>query len=59
MRLKGNGAPVLGDPNKRGDHYVTMKVEIPSKVSNEERELVEKLQQLQEKKAGKKSGFFQ
>ncbi|KAL7446844.1 hypothetical protein ACHAXM_011496 [Skeletonema potamos] len=59
MRLKGNGAPVLGDANKRGDHYVTMKVEIPSKISNEEKELVEKLQQLQEKKAGKKSGFFQ
>ena len=59
MRLKGNGAPVLGDANKRGDHYVTMKVEIPSKISNEEKELVEKLQELQEKKAGKKSGFFQ
>jgi len=59
MRLKGNGAPVLGDSNKRGDHYVTMKIEIPTNVSNEEKELVEKLQQLQEKKAGKKAGFFQ
>merc|ERR1712032_1025498 len=59
MRLKGNGVPVLGDSNKRGDHYVTMKIEIPSNLSNEEKELVEKLQQLQEKKAGKKAGFFQ
>mmetsp|Transcript_34728 Transcript_34728/g.73973 ORF Transcript_34728/g.73973 Transcript_34728/m.73973 type:complete len:457 (-) Transcript_34728:85-1455(-) len=58
MRLKGNGAPVLGDANKRGDHYVTMKIEIPSSISKEERELVEQLQALQEKKA-KKSGFFQ
>lgn len=59
MRLKGNGAPVLGDANKRGDHYVTMKIEIPSSISKEERELVEKLQALQQKKATKKSGFFQ
>lgn len=59
MRLKGNGAPVLGDSSKRGDHYVTMKIEIPSSLSKEEKELVEKLQALQEKKAGKKTGFFQ
>mmetsp|Transcript_7595 Transcript_7595/g.13700 ORF Transcript_7595/g.13700 Transcript_7595/m.13700 type:complete len:454 (+) Transcript_7595:268-1629(+) len=59
MRLKGNGAPVLGDANKRGDHYVTMKIEIPSSISKEEKELVEKLQSLQEKKANKKTGFFQ
>ena len=59
MRLKGNGAAVLGDANKRGDHYVTMKIEIPSSISKEEKELVEKLQALQEKKATKKTGFFQ
>lgn len=59
MRLKGNGAPVLGNADKRGDHYVTMKIEIPSKISAEERELIEQLQALQEKKAGKKTGFFQ
>ncbi|KAL7477048.1 hypothetical protein ACHAW6_002866 [Cyclotella cf. meneghiniana] len=59
MRLKGNGAPILGNASNRGDHYVTMKVEIPSNVSKEEKELVEKLQKLQDKKAGKKSGFFQ
>lgn len=59
MRLKGNGAPVLGDSNKRGDHYVTMKIDIPSKLSKEEKDLMEQLRALQEKKAGKKSGFFQ
>lgn len=58
MRLKGNGAPILGNSNNRGDHYVTMKVEIPSSVSKEEKELIEKLRGLQEKK-GKKGGFFQ
>mmetsp|Transcript_28289 Transcript_28289/g.59502 ORF Transcript_28289/g.59502 Transcript_28289/m.59502 type:complete len:449 (-) Transcript_28289:121-1467(-) len=59
MRLRGNGAPVLGDASKRGDHYVTMKVEIPSNLSKEEEELVKKLQKLQEKKSDKKTGFFQ
>merc|ERR1712071_253244 len=59
MRLKGNGAPVLGDSKKRGDHYVTMKIEIPSKLSKEEKDLMEQLQALQEKNATKKSGFFQ
>jgi molecular chaperone DnaJ len=56
MRLKGNGAPRLGDPNTRGDHYVTMKVEIPKDLSKEEEELMEKLKELREKKT--KKGFF-
>ena len=53
MRLKGNGAPRLGNPDARGDHYVTMAVEIPSDLSKEEKELVEKLKEIREKKAGK------
>lgn len=58
MRLKGNGAPRLGNPDQRGDHYVTMNVKIPKDISKEERELFEKLRELQgSKKAGK--GFFE
>ena len=49
MRLKGNGAPRLGNPTQRGDHYVTMNVEIPKDLSKEEKELVEKLKKLQDK----------
>merc|ERR1712157_415088 len=56
MRLKGNGAPRLGNPDSRGDHYVTMDVEIPSKLSKEEEELVQKLKELREKKTRK--GIF-
>lgn len=41
MRLKGNGAPRLGNPDSRGDHYVTMDVEIPKSLSKEEEELVQ------------------
>jgi molecular chaperone DnaJ len=53
MRVKGKGATKLGDnggggktatPLKnRGDHYVTVNVEIPTSLSVEERALVEKL----------------
>lgn len=62
MRLKGNGAPRLGNPNQRGDHYVTVKVEIPKDLSKEEEALIEKLKNLQEAKEGKteskKGGWF-
>ena len=58
MRLKNNGAPRLGNPDSRGDHYVTMNVEIPKDLSKEEEELVQKLKELREKN-GKKKGFFQ
>jgi molecular chaperone DnaJ len=58
MRLKGNGAPRLGNPDSRGDHYVTMKVDIPKELSREEEELVKKLKDLQDKKGKKKGGLF-
>ena len=57
MRLKGNGAPRLGNPGSRGDHYVTMNVEIPKEISAEEEELIKKLKDLQAaKKEGKVGG---
>ncbi len=54
MRLRGNGAPRLGNPDSRGDHYVTMNVDIPKDLSKEEEELINKLKDLREKK---KKGF--
>jgi len=50
MRLKGNGAPRLGNPDSRGDHYVTVKVDIPKGLSKEEEELVAKLREIREEK---------
>merc|ERR1712194_802129 len=51
MRLKGNGAPRLGNPDQRGDHYVTMKVDIPKDLSKEEEGLIAKLREIQGEKA--------
>lgn len=50
MRLKGNGAPMLGNPSVRGDHYVTMKVAIPKKLTIEEEQLILELRDLRDKK---------
>lgn len=58
MRLRGNGAPRLGNAESRGDHYVTMNVEIPKDLSKEELELIEKLKDLREKKEKKGFGIF-
>ncbi len=40
FRIKGKGMPVLGS-SKHGDHYVTIGVEIPKKLSKEEKKLME------------------
>lgn len=45
--MKGKGVPKLGNENQRGDHIVTVKVSIPQKLSQRERELVEELAQNQ------------
>lgn len=43
FRIKGKGSPVLGNADKRGDHYVKINVEIPTKLSREEKKLWSKL----------------
>jgi len=40
FRIKGKGMPVLGS-SRHGDHYVEVRVEVPSKLSGKERKLVE------------------
>lgn len=58
MRLRGNGAPRLGNPDSRGDHYVTMNIEIPKDLSKEEEELITKLRDLRAGKEKKGFGIF-
>ena len=40
VRLKGKGVPSLRNKDVRGDHYVTLVVQVPDKLSNEARELL-------------------
>ncbi|MBI1812915.1 molecular chaperone DnaJ [Candidatus Peregrinibacteria bacterium] len=40
LRLRGQGLPVL-QSSRRGDHYVTVKIEIPTRLSRAERKVME------------------
>ncbi len=46
IRLAGQGMPKLGDPDRKGDLYVTLRPTLPKRPTSEERELFEKLRQL-------------
>ena len=40
VRLKGKGVPSLRNKENRGDHYVTLVVQVPDKLSHEAKELL-------------------
>ncbi|MBQ2117287.1 MAG: molecular chaperone DnaJ [Lachnospiraceae bacterium] len=42
VRLRGKGVPSLRNKDIRGDHYVTLVVQVPEKLSNEAKELLRK-----------------
>ncbi|CAD7695774.1 unnamed protein product [Ostreobium quekettii] len=50
LLMAKRGVPVLGSSTSRGDHKVHVRVKIPSKLSNEEKKLVEKLRDIQASK---------
>ena len=43
LTLQGKGVPRLGNPVARGNHEVTVKVQLPTKLSGDERQLLEQL----------------
>ena len=43
LTLENKGVPRLGNAVSRGDHLLTVKIEIPTRISSEERDLLEKL----------------
>ena len=46
VRLKGKGVPSLRDSRVRGDHYVTLVIQTPDKLSAEAKEALRKFDQL-------------
>ena len=69
VRLKGKGVPSLRNPQLRGDHYVTLVIQTPEKLSPEAKEALRRFDELtgntlnqevdsQEGKKGKKRGFM-
>ena len=43
ITLQGKGIPRLGNPVARGNHQLTLKVQLPTKLNGEERKLLEQL----------------
>ena len=56
LTLENHGVPRLGNPVSRGDHLISVIVEIPNRVAPEERELLEQLSQIRGDRAGKGNG---
>lgn len=46
VRLKGKGVPSLRNKDVRGDHYVTLVVQTPEKLSSEAKDLIKKFDEL-------------
>ena len=46
MRLRGMGMPIYDEPSKRGDMFVTLHVDVPAQLTDEQRALVEQLRTL-------------
>jgi molecular chaperone DnaJ len=61
LNLIGKGVPKLGNPVARGNHLITIKVQLPTKLNGEERNLLEELAGHHSAKGQKhphKSGLF-
>ena len=59
FRLKGKGIPYVGYKN-RGDQYVTVVVETPTKLTREQKELLKKLEStMDDEGQPKRKGFFE
>ena len=46
VKIKGAGVPLISRPSTRGDHIVVVSVITPTKISNEEKQLYQKLLEL-------------
>ncbi|MBE9143360.1 molecular chaperone DnaJ [Planktothrix mougeotii] len=53
LTLENKGVPRLGNPVSRGDHLITVLVDIPTKLIPEERELLEQLVKIRGDRTGK------
>ncbi|MGV2828713.1 molecular chaperone DnaJ [Myxosarcina sp. GI1(2024)] len=53
LTLENKGVPKLGNPVSRGDHLITVKVKIPTRVSHKERELLTELAKIKGEKLDK------
>ena len=55
--LENRGVPRLGNPVSRGDHLITLIIDIPTRINTEERELLEKLAKIRGDRLSKGGGI--
>ncbi len=53
LTLESHGVPKLGNPVSRGDHLITILIDIPNRITPDERELLEKLAKIKGDRTGK------
>ena len=46
VRLRGKGVPSLRNKDVRGDHYVTLVVQVPTKLTSEQKEAIRRLDEV-------------
>lgn len=56
IRLKGKGIPSLRNSNVRGDHYVTLVVQVPTKLNEEAKEALRKFDEVSGQSLKKQNG---
>ena len=56
VRLRGKGVPTLRNKNIRGDHYATLVVEVPDKLTSAQKEALQHFDELMTGSASKKKG---
>ena len=65
VRLRGKGVPSVRNKQMRGDHYITLVVQVPTKLTSEQKELLKQFdialngeeEIIEKKKEKKKKGF--
>ncbi len=58
-RLKGKGVQFLQQPDRRGDQYVKLYIEVPKNLSKKQKELLQNFEDsLSDKNYAKRKGFF-
>ena len=62
VRLRGKGVPSLRNRNVRGDHYVTLVVQVPERMTEAQKEALrrfdEEMRGVPSPEPHKKKGFF-
>ena len=60
LRVKGQGVPVLRNPSQRGDLFVTLKIEVPKRLNDKQKDLLRQLENsLTGKEYESRKSFFE